>query len=301
LFLKLRPTVVHTNTIVMPTPALAARLTGRRHIWHVRELLGEFGALWKPFQRFVYVFSGTIIAISNCTRDQFETPLRDKIRVIYDGLDETSSVALHDLRPSFRAGLPEFALLVGVVGRIKFHRKGQEILVRAASLLRRRHPEARYLVIGSASPGNEDQVLKLRRLIDELGVGDIVSLPGEFDDPPSIFSALDIAVVPSVQPEPFGCVVMEAMAVGTPVIGSDCGGIAEQIVDGQSGLLFAPGNAQALADSLDRLLSDPSFCRELAVNARHRVKTCFSLNATYQLLAEVVQGVDTMRHAAMRT
>ncbi len=64
-------TVVHTNVIVIPSPAVAAFLTRRRHVWHVRELLGEFGPLWTPYQRFVSTLSDPVIAISQCTRDQF--------------------------------------------------------------------------------------------------------------------------------------------------------------------------------------------------------------------------------------
>lgn len=292
LMLRLRIDIVHSNTIVIPSPSVAALLTRRRHVWHVRELLGEFGALWKPYQRAVYTLSNAIVAISRCTRDQFEPQLRDKISVIYDGLDEADSIVTPNHRDQLRNLVPEGSTVVGVVGRIKFHRKGQEVLVRAASLLRERHPEARYLMIGSASPGNEDQVTRLRALIDELGVGDIVVLAGESDDPASVFAALDIAVAPSVQPEPFGCVVMEAMAVGTPVVGSDAGGIAEQIVDGDSGLLFPPGDAASLAAALDQLLSHPGLRSAMATNASRRVRTTFSLDGTYHSMVSLFDTLN---------
>ena len=281
LMVRLRIDIVHANTVVLPSPAFAALLTGRTHVWHVRELLGEFGALWGPYQRLVYHLSDAVIAISQCTRDQFAPALRGRISVIYDGLSAVDREVDAAHRDSVRRLAPEGATLVGVVGRIKFHRKGQEILVRAASLLRQRYPRVHYLVVGSASPGNEDQVVRLKQLISELGVEDIVTLAGERDDPPSVFAALDVAVAPSVQPEPFGCVVMEAMSVGTSVIGSRSGGIAEQIVDGVSGLLFAPGDADDLAAGLDRLLGSQDLRQALANNAKRRVETMFSLDGTY--------------------
>ena len=287
LMLRLRIDVVHSNTVVIPSPAVAAMLTRRRHVWHVRELLGEFGTLWKPYQRLVHRLSDAIVAISRCTRDQFDPSLRDKISVIYDGLADADSAVTPSHRDRLRHLAPEGSTLVGVVGRIKFHRKGQEVLVRAARLLRDRYPEARYLIVGSASPGNEDQVTQLRALIAEQGVEDLVILAGESDDPASVFAALDVAVAPSVQPEPFGCVVMEAMAVGTPVVGSRSGGIAEQIVDGDSGLLFTPGDAASLATALDRLLSDPELRSVMAGNALRRVRTTFSLDGTYQSMVSL--------------
>ena len=291
LMLRLRIDLVHTNTVVLPTPSVAALLTGRRHVWHVRELLGEFGALWRPYQRFVYRLSDAIIAISQCTREQFDVALRDRVAVIYDGLAESDSLIDPEERDRIRRLAPPESTLVGVVGRIKFHRKGQEVLVRAAGLLRGKYPDARYLIVGSASPGNEGQVTRLRQLIAEVGVGDLVVLAGESTDPASVFAALDIAVVPSVQPEPFGCVVMEAMAVGTPVIGSRCGGIAEQIVDGVSGLLFPPGDAPALAAALESLLGNAARRDAMAEAAASHARTLFSLDGTYNAMANLFDTV----------
>jgi glycosyltransferase involved in cell wall biosynthesis len=120
---------------------------------------------------------------------------------------------------------------------------------------------------------------------------------GDIPDPISVVAALDVAVVPSVQPEPFGCVVIEAMAAGTPVVGSRCGGIAEQIVHEVSGLLFVPGDAQALANALERLLDDPTLRRRMAEGGFRRVRTMFPLESTYRhmaiLLAQVAgPGLD---------
>ncbi len=291
LMVRERIDVVHANTVVVPSPSIAALLTGRPHVWHVRELLGEFGALWRPYQRLVYYLSDAVVAISHCTRDQFDPSLRGKVTVVYDGLAEEDSRVDAGHRDQLRGLAPEGSTLVGVVGRIKFHRKGQEVLVRAAGLLRKHHPDVRYFIVGSASPGNEDQVDRLKELMAEVGVEDIVTLVGERNDPASIFAALDIAVVPSVQPEPFGCVVMEAMAVGTPVIGSRCGGIAEQIIDGDSGLLFAPGDPAALAGSLDQMLRNPDLRRGMASNARQRVRTMFSLDGAYAAMARLFDSI----------
>jgi glycosyltransferase involved in cell wall biosynthesis len=285
LIIHVRIDLIHTNTIVMPTPAIAALLTGRRHIWHVRELLNEFGWMWKPYQRYVYLLSSAIVAISHCTRDQFDRELLGKVRVIYDGLDDKAAIANPARVQAFRAPFPAEAKLIGVVGRIKWHRKGQEVLVRAAALLRHQHPEAHYLIVGSTAPGNENHEIRLRELIVECGLENNVLLTGDCHDPASAFAALDIAVAPSIQPEPFGCVVIEAMAAGTPVVGSLCGGISEQIIDGESGLLFTPGDPEALAEALHILLEAPELCERFASEGRRRVRENFSLESTYRAMA----------------
>jgi glycosyltransferase involved in cell wall biosynthesis len=285
LILRLRIDLVHTNVSVTPTPAMAAFLTGRTHVWHVRELLDEYGWVWKPYQRYMYLLSSAIIAISYCTRDQFAPQLRSKIHVIYDGLDAATSTPDRETVETFRKSFASKGLLVGVVGRIKFHRKGQEVLVQAADLLRKRHPDVHYVVVGSAAPGNEDHEERLRTLISTSNLNDRVTLTGDVVDSASVFAALDVAVVPSVQAEPFGCVVIEAMAAGTPVVGSNNGGIAEQIEDGVSGILFTPGDPEDLAKALDRLLTDADYRQTTSVEGRRRVRSEFALEKTYLSMA----------------
>jgi glycosyltransferase involved in cell wall biosynthesis len=291
LTLRLDIDVIHANTGVLPSCALAALITGRPHIWHIRELFGEFGRLWKPYQRYIWLLSTAIVAISRCTRDQFDPVLRSKVQVIYDGLDETETRVNWARRDAFRSSFPADKFLVGVVGRIKWHRKGQEVLVRAASLLKKRHPQIHYILVGSTAPGNEEHETKLRELIAASGLLNDFTLVGDTKDPISVFAALDVAVVPSVQPEPFGCVVIEAMAAGTPVVGSHCGGIAEQIVDGESGLLFPPGDAEALGNALSRLITDLPLGKRMVEEGLRRVHTMFPLESTYRHMATLFAQV----------
>jgi glycosyltransferase involved in cell wall biosynthesis len=291
LTLRLRIDVIHTNTGVLPASAIAAFITGRPHVWHIRELFGEFGRLWSPYQRYISLLSTTVVAISQCTRDQFEPARRNKVQVIYDGIDETVAKVDPIRRKVFRSTLPADALLVGVVGRIKWHRKGQEVLVQAAALLKERYPHVHYVIVGSTAHGNQEHETRLRELIASTGLENEFTFVGDTQDPISVFAALDVAVVPSVQPEPFGCVVIEAMAAGTPVVGSRCGGIAEQIVDGVSGLLFNPGDAKALAKSLECLLTNPLLRNSMAEEGSRRVRTAFQLESTYRRVAELFDQV----------
>ena len=291
LILKHDVELIHTNTVVLPAGSLAAKLTARPHVWHVRELLAEFGALWKPYQRYMSATSNAIVAISQCTRDQFDPVVRAKVHIVYDGLNENVAFVDPSRRDDFRSAFPADQILIGCVGRIKFHRKGQEILVQAAALLKDKYPWAHYVLVGSPSPGNEHHETRLRNLVRTLEVEERFTFFGDSADPISLFAALDIAVIPSVQTEPFGCVVIEAMSAGTAVVGSNCGGIAEQIVDGVSGLLFAPGDAPALAAALERLIEDPVFRRRIADGGLDRVRTRFQLETTCRDLASVFSSV----------
>ena len=196
-----------------------------------------------------------------------------EIWVVYDGLPAAtfSRAAVAAEATAFR----ERFSLTGrrtacAVGRLKWTRKGQEVFIRAAALLKPRYPDARYLVIGTAAPGSEDHLARFEALAEELGVRENIVFTGDLLDTRPAYAAVDASVVPSVDPEPFGCVVSESMALETPVAGSDAAGIAEQIVHGDSGFLFPPGDAQALAVALAAIFADPSLRQRLARGGRER-------------------------------
>jgi glycosyltransferase involved in cell wall biosynthesis len=147
------------------------------------------------------------------------------------------------------------------------------------------------VVIGSTARGNEEHLTRLRQMIADCGLEDRVTLLGDMQGLAPVFAALDIAVAPSVQAEPFGCVVMEAMVVGTPVIGSRGGGIAEQIVDGETGVLFPPGDVEALAAGLERLLGDEALRRRMGAAGIERVRERFHMDSTYEQMLGLFRGL----------
>jgi glycosyltransferase involved in cell wall biosynthesis len=287
LILKLRADIVHTNAAVLPTPALAARLTRRPHLWHIREFFSEFPAIWRFYQRYMWRFSTRIITISSAVQAQFEPRFQDKCTLVYNGLDEDAMAVDLDKAQRFRSSIGNPAFLIGVVGRIKWARKGQEVLIKAAALLAETHPEARYVIVGTPSPGNEDHLVRLQQLILDLRLEERVTFTGDIRDMRDVYAAFDVTVVPSILPEPFGCVVMESMAAGTPVIGSRCGGIPEQIVDGVTGLLFAPGDEHDLARALAQIMSDDALRGRLGHASRQRFCESFGIPESHARFVNV--------------
>lgn len=279
---------VHTNVAVLPASGLAARLTGRRHFWHIREFFSEFRAFWALYQPYIGLVSTRIIANSEATRLQFTPRLQQKCSVVYNGLEPDAEWVDRARAEALRTEWGSPAFLIGVVGRIKFLRKGQEVLVRAAALLKERFPELRYAIVGSTAAGNEDHLLRLQELVREKGLEDRVRFTGDLTGMRDVYAAFDLTVVPSVLPEPFGCVVIESMAAGTPVIGSECGGIPEQIVDGVTGLLVTPGDEAALAEAIARLVEDERLRLRMADEGRRRFRERFVLQSTARVFAELL-------------
>jgi glycosyltransferase involved in cell wall biosynthesis len=141
--------------------------------------------------------------------------------------------------------------------------KGQDVFLRAFA---KAFPngEATAVIAGSAMFGEDEFAVSVQTLVEGLCVAGRVTLAGFVDDVPALLSDTDVLVHASVLPEPFGQVIIEAMAAGCAVIASDAGGPSEIVTNEIDGLLVRPGDVEALGAALRRLLAGPELRQRLA-------------------------------------
>ena len=202
-------------------------------------------------------------------------------------------------RAAFRKqwGLGEQDVAVGIVGFID-HWKGQDVFLEAVRNLRDRAPRLRAFVVGGPRGGVVAEVCqqfqdKLKNFVKEHGLENVVAFTGHVDVREGALDGLDIFVHASTQPEPFGMVILEAMAKGKAIIASAAGGPCEILTDGADGILTPPSQPEALAESIQKLLSDATLREALGRNAQLRVASHFSAEAAARRLeqhyAEIMQ------------
>lgn len=167
-------------------------------------------------------------------------------------------------------GLPPDGPLIGIVGRLQAW-KGMHVLIDALPIVRRRHPDARAVVVGGPHGDDTAYPERLRRQVADLGLEDAVTLAGPQDDVPTWMQAMDVFVHASDN-EPFGIVVIEAMALGKPVVAADSGGPREILTPEKEGLLTPYGDPEALAAAVSRYLDDPAWAATLGAAARARAQ-----------------------------
>jgi glycogen(starch) synthase len=175
-------------------------------------------------------------------------------------------------------------LVVFTWGRVQFE-KGFQVLARAVGALRHRVPGITCTIAGRGS-----YLPELQSQLDIEGLSDIVHLPGYLSDN-ELRAAIHrsaCVVIPSLY-EPFGIVALEALAGGAPLIVADTGGLAELVGGTGSALLFEPGNAEELADRIERVLTEPSLAAEM------RSRGAALLEATYSWDAIATRTVDVYR------
>jgi glycosyltransferase involved in cell wall biosynthesis len=156
--------------------------------------------------------------------------------------------------------------------------KGQRVFVRAAARIRAAVPGCKFLLAGDAPferhRGYADEI---HRLVDELGLGDSVIFLGFRSDAAAVIAASDVVVHPSTEPEPFGIVLLEAMALGRPVVSIATGGAGEIVGSGETALLVPPCDPEATAAACVMLLKNPAMGRELGNAGRQLVERRFSV------------------------
>lgn len=179
-----------------------------------------------------------------------------------------------------RLGVPAGVPLIGCVGRLS-RWKDQSSLLDALVAVRREVPDTWLVLAGHttdvAPDGLGDYKDYLIRRIAALGLEDAVRFAGFLPqhEMPGLYAALDVLAHPSVE-EPFGLVLVEAMACARPVVAVGEGGVPEIISDGVDGLLVPREQPAALAAALVRVLRDPALAEQLAHSGRARARDTFS-------------------------
>ena len=214
---------------------------------------------------------------------------------IFDGIDHTACVpgAGASVRREF--GIPPDAPLVGIVGHIQ-RWKGQILAVEAVARARRQFPALRCLVVGGVHRVGVAYAEKLRERIDALDLKDHVVLTGARRDVLACMDAMDVVLHTSDR-EPFGRVLIEAMAVGRPVIAPCEGGPRVIVVDGKTGLLVPPRDPDALSAAILELLADPLRRAAMGTAARARVEAVFGIRQHVRAIEGVFDEILAMRAA----
>lgn len=183
--------------------------------------------------------------------------------------------------------------IIGIVGRLQPW-KGQTTFLHAAALVANEFPAARFAIVGGAILGWEGAYPRqLEQLARDLGIGDRVHFTGHQPDVYPWFDALDVVVHASFG-EPFGLVLVEAMALGKVLVAAASGGPLEIVEDGVSGLLVPPGRPEDLARAVARVLGDSSLAAALRSGARARAPM-FSEERMTAAYADVLREVLSTR------
>lgn len=293
---RMRADVIHANSIragLLTVPA--ARMASTPAVVHLRDRLPR-STVADASLRLIAGGAQIVVANSRYTAEGMRAVSgRARLRVVYNPVDLTRFDRSQTHRSSTRArlGLPDDAFVLAVIGQITPWKGQCEAVLMLARLREMRH-DAHLLIVGEAKfvsaatrYDNRAYHAELRRTIDAEQLEDRVHLLGERADVPAIMGSLDALLVPSWE-EPFGRVVIEAMALGVPVVATSVGGPAEIITDDVDGILLAPRDPDRWAHAIARLADSPELTSRLG-EAAHRRSRDFALPEHVSAIRRVYQ------------
>lgn len=236
-------------------------------------------------------YAQAVVAYSQALQKQMGRNLQHMVHHIPHGVDTT---LFRPLEPSSRAevrrqlGTSASAPVVVHVGRVMPF-KGQHLFLRMAQALHQEHPEAVFWLAGDDSMGDHRYAMKVKAMSERLRSQ--VRWLGFQRDIASIIAAADVLVHCSTRPEPFGLVILEAMASGTVVVSANRGAPAEILENGLTGILTPPNNPRALAEAVHLLIASEKRRRTIAASARRVVCERYTLDRHVQRLLSLYQSL----------
>ena len=279
--------MIYTNTIVNFSGAIIAFITKKPHVWHIREIIPDNPDLhfFLPDRwlfNFILRYSNKVITNSSATSKQFRNSKLDwKIRIVYSAID-VEEFKIHQPFPSIK-GVKTTDWLVAVIGTLQ-KRKAQDDAIRAVKIAGKVIPDIKLLIIGEEGKEYRNY---LEALIFKLNISDKVIFTGHRDDVPKILPYCKVLLVPSWN-EPFGRVVIEAMAACIPVIGSNRGGIKEIIEDGINGYLVPPKSPSITAEKMIYLFHHKNIAKKMGNAGKETVRNKFNAQYYIQNIEKII-------------
>jgi glycosyltransferase involved in cell wall biosynthesis len=254
-------------------------------------LIPKTGTIVPEYLREFYLpdesINSSIIAITRFTQqyliETYQIPA-EKITLIYQGTDveRFQSTEAGKREALKRYSLPANASpILTSVGSFE-HRKGHPILFKAISrLMAGSLSNVHLLMVGD---GPDEKALK--KQVNELGIKQHVTFFPFTNKPQYVFERADITVLPSLYKEGLPNVLLESMSMGVPVVSSDLGGVPEIVIDGKTGFMVEPGNANQLEEAIQKLWSDPISYMKMRQNARQLMTENFDKKRQFDRFLE---------------
>jgi glycosyltransferase involved in cell wall biosynthesis len=284
--------LVHTNSSVSLEGALAAACAKVPHVWHIRELFmlpsPKFHlVLGRQLSRFLICrLSQRVICISEAVRQQFGSLIErhpQQFPLIYNALENAISPPLPYKERRERLSSHR----IGYLGRIS-EGKGLHELLDALAELHHQGVSAQVRIAGAFVDSAYEK--RIHSQVSQLNLGQSIQFLGYQENTKQFFEELDVLAVPSAN-EPFGRVIIEAMANGIPCIAADAGGAPELIEHGQTGLLYPPGKPILLAQALQTLYKTPELGEKIRENAGRMLTERFTMETQIRMLEQCYQSL----------
>ncbi|MES9969186.1 MAG: glycosyltransferase family 4 protein [Candidatus Thiodiazotropha sp.] len=273
--------LLHLNNSVLRNNdwMIAAQLAGIPCITHERGI----NSIYPLISRYLASKLNAIISISKSVTDTLKkNGIKSNIVTIHNGIDpEQVSKKISGENILEKLGLSPKHKIIGVLGNIR-EWKGQEVAVKAMRTVVEKYPETVCLLIGDTTKQDVQYKERLNSLIKEYGLESNIIFTGYIKNVSDYLNILQIVLHTSIEPEPFGRVLIEAMSLSKPLIAANDGAVPEIIINNKSGLTFTPGDHDQLAELIVKVFEDKTLAENLGSGGYARLLDNFHINVNIE-------------------
>lgn len=294
--------IFHSNTSAVWSGFLSAWLFRKKHFWQIMEIIESPRLVSRLMSKVVGKFSDKVFCISDAVKNhflKFNGDRKNKFITLYHGVDRNIYNMKNIDRDLIRQGLgvDDDVVLIGFAGRYNAW-KGQEVLAEAAKYILTtisNSVKIHFLFLGSVYADQHHYEYQLRDILQSNEqIKSHSTMLGFQKDFHNWLGSMDIVVLPSKLPEPNATVIVAAMTLGIPVVGTNIGGTVESVSDGMTGYLVPPNDPQALAVKICDLVNSPEKRLLFGDNSLLRANTMFSIDNYTATVLRSYENVFTL-------
>lgn len=280
---------IYSNTLAVLLGFFFCFFHKAKHIWHVHEIIESPNFFTKFFRYFLNNPTNSVLIYNSFATCKFWN-CKGNNQVVWNGIAAFPEIEEEEkdvIRKTILTSDNE--IIFALVGRIS-RWKGQMLLLEAFNKLIKTHQNIRLVYIGSTPPNQEHFLDTLKEKIKNYGLIQKVNIIPFQDNIHQFWQSIDVAVVSSTEPEPFGMVAIEAMMAKKPVIAANHGGLTEIVVDNETGFLVEPNNKDALKDALEKLITNPELRTSFGEKGFQRAIENFSIQKYVQKIEYIFEN-----------
>jgi glycosyltransferase involved in cell wall biosynthesis len=281
--------IIYTNTAPVIIGGILSKFTGIKNVWHLHEILEPSSFMHRFFGWLINATAQKVIVVSDAVYNNWAGRIDGcKMVKVYNGFEASDinvdvnvganiNTNANNIKPlREQLNLDNNTVLVGMVGRVNLI-KGQFYFIQIAAAAKAAGLNCHFVIIGDAYKGYEYLYPQLENQITTLGLQNTITNLYYQPNAAALIQQLDIFVLPSIKPDSFPVVILEAMAAGKPIIATNQGGAQEQIEDSVTGFLVPINDATIAAQKLGVLVNNPDMRTQMGQAGARKLQEQFSL------------------------
>ena len=279
--------IIYTNTAPVIIGGILSKFTGIKNVWHLHEILEPSSFMHRFFGWMINATAQKVIVVSDAVYNNWAGRIdASKMVKVYNGFEASDinvdvganiNTNANNIKPlRAQLNLNDNTVLVGMVGRVNLI-KGQFYFIQIAAAAKAAGLNCHFVMIGDAYKGYEYLYPQLESQIATLGIQSSITNLYYQPNAAALIQQLDIFVLPSIKPDSFPVVILEAMAAGKPIIATNQGGAQEQIDDCVTGFLVPINDAKIAAQKLGVLVNNPDMRIQMGQAGAKKLQEQFSL------------------------